>query len=71
MLTMEVTHIDDIPINEYPIFKSMLNSTLVRFSKWECAKYWETKGRKYMETLSVYDKHIGFVDKIVYENVRK
>lgn len=60
---MEVTHINDIPIDEYPVYESMIKLTLVRFSKWQCAKYWEKRGRNFMNTMAVYDKHISRVDK--------
>ncbi len=66
---MIITHIDDIQLDEYPVFMSMLNNTLVRFSKWECAKYWEKRGMKYIKVLKIYDKHITTVDAIIYKNV--
>jgi hypothetical protein len=66
---MIITHIDDIPIHAYPVYKSMLDNTLVRFSKWECAKYWERKGRSYNETMKMYDMLIGNVDKIIYSSL--
>lgn len=69
-VSMIITHINDIPINEYPVFQSMLNSTLVRFSKWECTKYWERQGRNYSEIMEIYDKHIKAVDEIIYAGAR-
>jgi hypothetical protein len=68
---MIITHINDIPISEYPVYRSMLNSTLVRFSKWECAKYWEKRGMSYTEAMKMYDKHIRAVDELIYAESRK
>lgn len=62
---MNVTHINDIPVNDYPIYESMLNNTLVRFSKWECAKYWESKGRNYTDVMNTYDRHIQKVNAVL------
>lgn len=65
---MEITHIDDIPVSEYPVYNSMINNTLVRFSKWECAKYWEKRGRNYNQTMKTYDRYIKIVSKVIISN---
>lgn len=61
---MLITHINDIPINEFPVFNSMVNNTLVRFSKWECAKYWERRGFNYNDILVIYDRYITKINTI-------
>jgi hypothetical protein len=63
---MIITHIDDIPVREYPVFRSMLTNTLIRFSKWECAKFWEKRGMNYSMVMKIYDKHIKTIDDIIY-----
>lgn len=68
---MIITHIDDIPLSEYPVFQSMLSNTLVRFSKWECAKYWEKRGMNYTMAMKIYDKHIKTIDDIIYKDCEK
>lgn len=62
---MEITRINDIPVNEYPVFESMLSSTLVRFSKWECAKHWEKRGLSFFDAMNIYDKHIKKVNNLI------
>jgi len=67
---MIITHIDNIPLSEYPVFQSMLSNTLARFSKWECAKYWEKRGMNYILVMKIYDKHIKAVDAVIYRDCK-
>lgn len=64
---MKITHINDIPICEYPVFISMIENSLVRFSKWECAKYWEKRGVDYYLAMKMYEKYIGRIDELIYK----
>lgn len=63
---IEITHIDDIPVSEYPVYCSMITSTLVRYSKWECAKYWQKRGMDYNAALTAYDNNIKAVDAFIF-----
>ncbi len=68
---IQVTEINDVKLEEYPIYRAMKENTLVRFSKWECAKYFEPKGYNYTNTMKVYDRLIKRVDAELYEERTK
>lgn len=63
---IEITHIDDIPLEEYPVFYSMISSVLVRYSKWECAKYWQARGIDYNRAMKAYDNNIKAADAFIF-----
>jgi hypothetical protein len=53
---MELIAIDNIAINDYPIYEAMKSNSYVRFSKQNCAIYFEKLGRKNLtDTRRAYD----------------
>jgi hypothetical protein len=64
---IEITHINDIPLEEYPVYCSMISSVLVRYSKWECAKYWQARGMNYNRAMFAYDNNIKAVNTFIFD----
>jgi hypothetical protein len=59
-----ITEINGIKFSDYPIYCAMRDNSYVRFSKQNCAVYFEKLGRKNLtDTRRAYDSLIKRVDK--------